>query len=440
MAEDWTDDIEEILSKVRQNCIDMYKYHLCRYFQYKRVLPIFRVPVLILNALNSVFSVGLQPYMEQGLISVLNCLISLIATLINSIEMYMGIQKSMESEMSSSQGFYILSIGIYKMLTLTRENRDTSGKQYLMECYNTYSELVRNSKLIKDPYMLQKDFLQNVDKSIGGIRGGGVNNNGIEDADLINTLNDNKGFDLEEMTMKALQSKPIPSHPSPYPLLRDVENGISEPSFSIKDLQDSVSSPYPKNIIAVSKTDVVSHPHHHHHHHHHPHPHRPSFTDEHDPLYSLSRKSIFGTPKKSSFLEMAGVNLGDSDHTAEDVHILDRIGSIRSIFSNISMPHSIPTSNPPSPEVSYHSHHHSHHTLQKKEDEFLPQPPPQLPRNIATVQLENEKEELSTNESNHSITVPIQEEIQVQPLQSKEKGVKGIVMQIENKPKKEVIP
>jgi hypothetical protein len=33
--DDWTDDIEEILTKVRQNCIDMYKYHLCRYFQYK---------------------------------------------------------------------------------------------------------------------------------------------------------------------------------------------------------------------------------------------------------------------------------------------------------------------------------------------------------------------------------------------------------------------
>lgn len=436
MAEDWTDDIEEILSKVRQNCIDMYKYHLCRYFQYKRVLPIFRVPVLILNALNSVFSVGLQPYMEQSLISVLNCLISLIATLINSIEMYMGIQKSMESEMSSSQGFYILSIGIYKMLTLTRENRDTSGKQYLMECYNTYSELVRNSKLIKDPYMLQKDFLQNVDKTIGGIR------NGIEDTSLLNTLNDG-GFDLEGMTMKALQSKPT-APPSQYPLLQDVENGFSEPSFSINVLNDSVSSQYPKSIMSVSKKEFVPNL---------PRPHRPSFTDEHDPLYSLSRRSIFGTPKKSSFLEMAGVELGESEHTAVDQPRLESIGSIRSIFSNISnhhpismqmpIPIPIPTSNPPSPEVSYHSHHSHNHTLLKKDSEILI-PPQNLSINFSTVKLE-EKEELSPNESSHSNSITleqpppnIKEEVQVQPtLQSKEKGVKGIVQQIENKPKKD---
>jgi acyl-CoA-binding protein len=157
---DWTDDIEDILKKVRENCITMRAYHLKRYYQYKSVLPVFKIPVLILSALNSVFSVGLQPYMEQSLISVLNCVISLITTIINSIEMYMGIQKSMESEFVSSQGFYILSIDIYKTLSLKRENRDNSGKQYLTECYNLYEELIKKSKLIKDPQILLLDKLQ----------------------------------------------------------------------------------------------------------------------------------------------------------------------------------------------------------------------------------------------------------------------------------------
>lgn len=157
---EWTDDIEDILKKVRENCITMRAYHLQRYYQYKRILPMFKIPVLILSALNSVFSVGLQPYMEQSLISVLNCIISLITTIINSIEMYMGIQKSLESEFVSSQGFYILSIDIFKTLSLKRENRDSSGKQYLTECYNLYEELIKKSKLIKDPQMLLLDKLQ----------------------------------------------------------------------------------------------------------------------------------------------------------------------------------------------------------------------------------------------------------------------------------------
>jgi hypothetical protein len=493
MADDWTDDIEEILSKVRQNCIDMYKYHLCRYFQYKKVLPIFRVPVLILNALNSVFSVGLQPYMEQSLISVLNCLISLIATLINSIEMYMGIQKSMESEMSSSQGFYILSIGIYKTLTLSRENRDVSGKQYLMECYNTYSELVRNSKLIKDPYMLQKDFLQTVDRAIiGGIK--------AEGAAAINMIG-NAETELEGMAMKAMQSQSQPPYLSisthsaepqsnklvqPFSRNMDVENKLPEfedvsfmPQFSIKNLQlpssfssaSSISSnqphqqdyysftqsqsqsPYPRTLFSAQPQQQIK---------------RPSFTDPHDPLYELSRKSIFGGHKKSSFLEMAGVdldNLEQSPPTSQHHNLQNTAeGSFRSLFSNKST-HS-------SPDVSHHSqyrhsthsqkaHHYTntniqpqllHPPYQSDEPEtFIQMPSQSLPRNLGTTQLEPDLSINVSTISNPSHEIIEEQSPPPQPLQPsapplppslqiqspKEKGVRDIVQEIENKPKKD---
>jgi hypothetical protein len=162
--DEWSDDIEKLLYEVRQNCITLNKYHLLRYYKYKQSLPFFKLPVLVLSAVNSVFSVGLQPYMQQSLISVLNCIVSLIITLINSIELYMGIQKSMESEMLSSQGYYILSIDIYKTISLKRENRDIAGKQYLTECYNKYEELIKKSKLIKDTSL--PDMLQSINNKM----------------------------------------------------------------------------------------------------------------------------------------------------------------------------------------------------------------------------------------------------------------------------------
>jgi hypothetical protein len=160
---EWSDDIETVLGHLRENCITLYKYHLGRYYQYKRILPFFKIPVLILSAFNSVFSVGLQPYLQQSLISILICIVSLGVTIINSIELYMGIQKSLETEMCASQGFYLLSIDIYKMITLRRENRDVSGKQYLADCYNVYQELIKQSKLIHDPSL--RDTLQIIYKS-----------------------------------------------------------------------------------------------------------------------------------------------------------------------------------------------------------------------------------------------------------------------------------
>lgn len=160
---EWSDDIETVLGQLRENCITLYKYHLGRYYQYKQILPFFKIPVLILSAFNSVFSVGLQPYLKQSIISILICIVSLCVTIMNSIELYMGIQKSLETEMCASQGFYLLSIDIYKMITLRRENRDVSGKQYLTDSYNVYQELIKQSKLIHDPSL--RDTLQIIYKS-----------------------------------------------------------------------------------------------------------------------------------------------------------------------------------------------------------------------------------------------------------------------------------
>jgi len=207
--DEWSEDIEKLLSEVRENCITLNKYHLLRYYKYKQSLPCFKIPVLVLSAVNSVFSVGLQPYMRQSLISVLNCIVSLIITLINSIEMYMGIQKSMESEMLSSQGYYILSIDIYKTISLKRENRDTAGKQYLTECYNKYEELIKKSKLIKDTTL--PDMLQSINKKIIDIynvndkciirnKVDNINNIDVNPSEMDSFVNDIKYYDMLEIS------------------------------------------------------------------------------------------------------------------------------------------------------------------------------------------------------------------------------------------------
>lgn len=482
--DDWTDDIEEILTKVRQNCIDMYKYHLCRYFQYKRVLPIFRVPVLILNALNSVFSVGLQPYMQQSLISVLNCMISLIATLINSIEMYMGIQKSMESEMSSSQGFYILSIGIYKTLTLKRENRDINGKQYLMECYNTYSELVRNSKLIKDPYMLQKDFLQNVSGVLPtgntlSLLSGGVEIGGEAVAELRAMPNEEMGRLLQDMdsivvspgtipTRLSLPPSAPPLHLSSVPLpsqimSRDLEsnrNGstssIIMPTFSVIDLPRATAPP--PQPPSHQESPYALHRHHGQHHPHpHPHPHHQTPSPpllqhasyDHSILQpsslfgggggggSFSRKGIFGgPPKRNAFLEMAGVDLGDSPPeevgtSSPSDHL---VGSIRNLFTGMTTTTSTHPSVTSSPETSHHSHTHSH--MASDSDHPLQQPhlpPPPLSRLPSPPQSQTSPPATAPSPfpsscQTQQLPTPTPSSLQ----QSKEKGVKDIIQKIES--------
>jgi hypothetical protein len=372
--------------------------------------------------------------MEQSLISVLNCLISLIATLINSIEMYMGIQKSMESEMSSSQGFYILSIGIYKMLTLKRENRDINGKQYLMECYNTYSDLVRNSKLIKDPHMLQKDFLQNVNQVIAGVSAIKEDAGGGTDYAILQALgqqqNEANAPSLKEVAMNLFSGELAPHLPPPPPST-DVENNQPyHPTFSLEGSNSHYPLPQLVHQHLPALTQVS-------HHHHHTYPHqKPTY----DPLYSLSRKNIFGVaPRRNTFLEMAGVDLGElPQRERTDSLTTLRHGNVQR--NNSAVPPLLSThhfttpsqSVTPSPETSRHTTHlspplfteqlqsHLEHLVEEKEEkqheptEFLQQPRVEPPAPAPVEQ------------------PPLQVQQPPQLQHSKEKGVKEIIHEIES--------
>ena len=143
----WTSDYEQILEAIRVNSILISDIKKKRYLYLKHILQYFRIPVIIFSGINSVFSVGLQPYMEQGTISVINCMLSLITGIIGSIELYLSIQNTMEKELTMSKDFYMLSIEIYKVLSLEREHRGEDAKAFLEDKFGVYEKLVENSNI-----------------------------------------------------------------------------------------------------------------------------------------------------------------------------------------------------------------------------------------------------------------------------------------------------
>lgn len=143
------EDIELVLNNIRQNCVLLSGYHKKRYYELKEKIKYFRLPTIILSAVNSVFSIGLQPYIEQKTISITNCLISLVCGIIVSVEMYLNIENNMRGEQESTKEYYLLSVDIQKFLLLRQENRFMEADQFLEKCYNTYVKLFEKSGLLK---------------------------------------------------------------------------------------------------------------------------------------------------------------------------------------------------------------------------------------------------------------------------------------------------
>ena len=148
MENDWSNDIESVLENIRINSVILSKEHKKRYFALKENLKYYRLPVIIFSGINSIVSVGLQPYLEQGAISIITCLLALVCSIIGSIELYLTIQKSMESELISQRDYYLLSVDIFKTLSLAKEHRPIPAKEYLDKCYNIYCKLIESSNAL----------------------------------------------------------------------------------------------------------------------------------------------------------------------------------------------------------------------------------------------------------------------------------------------------
>ena len=101
--------------------------------------------MIVLNGANSIISVGLQPYATQGAISITTSLIALICGIIGAIELFFGIQRRLESDMIAQRDYYLLSVDIFKTLSLAKHNRPIPAKDYLEKSYNTYQKLIESS-------------------------------------------------------------------------------------------------------------------------------------------------------------------------------------------------------------------------------------------------------------------------------------------------------
>ena len=179
----WTIDYENLLESVRLNSVHMSRTHKRLYFRYKHMSNMFRVPTIVLSAVASVSSVGLQSYMTQQNISGMTCLISLIIGVMNSVELYLKLQEAIELELEKSKKWYQLASNIYKVLALDRCHREQNPENVLNRFYDAYMILFEESSLsgvnYSDKLLLTKKLklTEMVSSSSGGSSASSINSN-----------------------------------------------------------------------------------------------------------------------------------------------------------------------------------------------------------------------------------------------------------------------
>ena len=152
----WSEDIETILDKVRQNCANMSDYHRRQYFKLHYSLNYFKIPIIVISAVNSVLSVMLTKFISQDIVTVLSSVLALTTGIIGSVELFLKINDKMDLELSSSKSYYLLQVDIFKVLNLESKNRHDEPLEYLNSIVESYRKLFSASN-IKEKFI--KDYL-----------------------------------------------------------------------------------------------------------------------------------------------------------------------------------------------------------------------------------------------------------------------------------------
>ncbi len=143
----WSQDVENILTAVLENCSLISEHHKKEYLKLQNTLKYFKVPVIVVSAVNSVFSFALLSWMSQEIVSSVNCFLSLICSIISSIELYLNISKRSDIELVSYKNYYLLSVKINAVLKLQSEHRTQDPKIFLSEILNEYNALFNESNV-----------------------------------------------------------------------------------------------------------------------------------------------------------------------------------------------------------------------------------------------------------------------------------------------------
>jgi len=141
----WSSDIEKVLKDLLDNVDELQGVHHGQVLKLEGQLVLFRVPLILLSALNSVFSVGLSTYIEQQTVSTINCLISLACACISSLELFLQIHRKLEVELASYHSYKTLSIRVAACLKLDREHRPEGGPAFLSAALAEYKNLVEQA-------------------------------------------------------------------------------------------------------------------------------------------------------------------------------------------------------------------------------------------------------------------------------------------------------
>jgi len=160
----WHPDEQGFLAKLEQQCNMYYEHHNTDYMYYQRLASRFNVPILIVSAINALTAVGLNSFIQQEYVSVLNAILSAGTGVLGSIQLYLKINEKMTNALRASVLMKRLALKISKELSIAPENRLTDGQAFLSDCFAEFNTALEQGNPLEKSLHNHLAFTQSIPK------------------------------------------------------------------------------------------------------------------------------------------------------------------------------------------------------------------------------------------------------------------------------------
>lgn len=156
----WHQDEDEFLIKLEQQCNTYYEHHNKDHMYYQKLSSRFNVPILVVSAINALTAVGLNSFVHQEYVSVLNAILSAGTGVLGSIQLYLKINEKMTNSVRASILMKRLALKISKELSIVPDHRVTDGQAFMNDCFAEFNTALEQGNPIEKTIANHMAFTQ----------------------------------------------------------------------------------------------------------------------------------------------------------------------------------------------------------------------------------------------------------------------------------------
>ena len=145
----WHPDEQAFLAKLEHQCNEYYEHHNKDFIYYTKLASKFNIPILVVSAANALTAVGLNSFIRQEYVSVINAILSAGTGVLGSIQLYMKISEKTTNALRASILMKRLALKVSKELSIDPENRVTDGQAFLSDCFSEFNTAIEQGNPIE---------------------------------------------------------------------------------------------------------------------------------------------------------------------------------------------------------------------------------------------------------------------------------------------------